>query len=162
MATSVLREVDVDKIVDLPKTITRSVIWTDKQHHGSFWACTLDVSVNQNDCPFPSIIRAYLNVNKEISEYFTYSMVLNNINIGRICVNGSHGNRHTDKRVFKFETHIHKWTDLCNITFAQALDDLLTENREEVFSYFCSRYNITFSGQWNDIPHSTGFLPGVI
>ncbi len=156
MAAPPIRESDVEALLCLPKEARGNVHWVLKPNKSNFWTCVLDVHMVGAEPTAPRQLKLCLNVNRDIPQLFTYSLILNSVfNIRRICVLGSHRNTHTDDHRFTAQTHIHKWTDLCKDTYAFAAVPDPTLEHLAVFKYFCERCSIAFLGQWNQIPVET-------
>ena len=156
MARIPLTEQEAERIVQDRKRVGEDVQWRKADEGESWLKCELNVenSLRAN-------LKLYLNWNTEEPMLFSFSLILSNAyRIRGLDFNGSHKNRHTDRKRWQSETHKHKWTDACRDSFAYTPNDITAELIEEVFRQFCVECNIEFTGGFSSAPPKQLNLPG--
>jgi len=102
------------------------------------------------------------NANLEIAGMYSFSLILNNrYRIMGLDVEGSHGNKHTDDKQWRKETHKHRWTDRCREAFAFTPDVPMTRfsDVDQAFREFCEECNVAFGGSVAPLPDPQLGLP---
>ncbi len=142
-----ITETEVEKILKTSKVVNQNVKWKTGANK-SWFSCNLNV---ENDLNFK--LTLILNINIELTSKFSFSLLLNHIyRIRGLDVNGSHENKCTDGKKFKFQTHKHSWSDKCGTAHAYKPSDITGTTHEEVFQQFCKECNINFTGKFLPLP----------
>jgi len=137
---------DCDKILSLPKTINRDVRWSLKPNEA--WAITtLPVK-----CQWPGNLELRITVNTELPSKYSMSILLNQVRIKALDINGSHSNKCTDKKIWAGQTHKHDWSDVCPDGHAYTPIDITGVTIETVLNEFCKECNIVFKGTYLPVP----------
>ena len=118
-------------------------------NHRNFLKATIPVQA-PDGCPF--LIEMRVNVNDTIRDKASFTLVVNGISIRRLCLNGNHGNRHTNDEVWHSRTHKHRYTDVCADRFAYTPTDITEESLNGVFRQFCGECNIACDATLADLP----------
>lgn len=148
MARTPLTAQTVDGIISASKSIQGDVMWAYRPIEG-YTKCQIAVN---NELGLN--LKIYGNLNMEETSIFSFSLILNNAyRIRGLDVNGSHGNKHTDRNEWRSKTHKHKWSDHCREAFAYTPEDIFNpKDIEQAFKTFCQECNIDFKGVVKTIP----------
>lgn len=147
MARIPLTDAEVQKILQIPKVVNEDVVWHLTPNQS--WAkCELNV-----ENKLKTNLKLYLNWNCDEPSLFSFSLIQNNAyRIAGLDFNGSHKNQHTDDKVWKGETHKHRWTEKCRDSWAYTPENITNKDIREVFKIFCKECNIEFKGKFSLLP----------
>ena len=88
-----------------------------------------------------------------------FVLLWNNENcVRRLCVNGSHVNKHTNTERWLRQTHKHKWTDICMDRFAYTPSDITALDIPGQLVQFCAECGIACTATLAPVPASQGEL----
>jgi hypothetical protein len=87
-----------------------------------------------------------------------FVLLWNNIPVRRLCINGSHTNKHTNTERWLRKTHKHKWTDHCLDRFAYTPTDITSDDVYGQFAEFCAECRIACEAKLGELPAHQGDL----
>ena len=134
------------QVLALQKTIGHDVVWTTKQNEA--WAeARLPIKAQ-----WPGSLELVITVNTALPSKYSMSIMLNQVRIKALDVNGSHSNKCTDKIIWAAQTHKHDWSDVCPDGHAYTPTDITGSTIADVLNQFCKECNIVFSGTFTPVP----------
>lgn len=101
-------------------------------------------------CRFQVELR--VNVNDALRDKASFTLVVNGVCVRRLCLNGNHGNHHTNDEVWHAKTHKHTYTDLCADRHAYTPTDITGTSLNGVLRQFCAECGIACDATLSDLP----------
>lgn len=136
MAVPQIREVQVDALLQYGGLkIEGEYVW--QQSSNKFWL-RIEIPVHNTKS---ASLKLCITASQEFPERLRFALLYNTtVPIRRLCVDGSHSNKHTNRDKFLAQTHLHKWNDRCQDRLAVATT--IAGNVQEILEQFCEECNI--------------------
>jgi hypothetical protein len=154
MSAFKITKADCDRVLAISKDITHDLSWSVKPNRA--WVeASLPIKSE-----FPGDLELRITVNTILPSKFSFSILLNQIRIKSLDVNGSHSNKCTDQKIWAGETHKHDWSQVCPDGHAYTPTDITGSTVQAVLNQFCQECKIVFTGKYQPVPINAA-LPGV-
>jgi hypothetical protein len=148
---------DVDNLLKRDGSLTVKGVHRWKRGAHKSWART-DIPVELTDPMLRGIVlKLVITVSYETDKR-DFVLLWNNIPVRRLCINGSHTNRHTNTDRWTRRTHKHTWTDHCMDRFAYTPTDIKSEDVHGQFAEFCAECGIACEATLVVLPAHQGDL----
>ncbi len=148
MPQPLITEAEADQISAAPKSIDGDLKWEYDPSTGPFAKAVIPV---RHD--FAVELRVHATVNLKEPSRITFALVASrNFRIRGLCINRSHGNKHTNNEKWRPGTHMHRWTNKCRDRFAHTPHQHISMDVERAFIVFCKECDISFTGKVMALP----------
>jgi hypothetical protein len=151
-------EKDVDALLQSVGKLSVQGHYHWKRTANKSWT-RIDVPVVIEDKDIKDVsLRISVSVSSETGKS-DFALIWNgNICVRRLCVNGSHTNKHTNAERWIRRTHKHRWTDICMDRFAYTPTDITAVDLHGHFAQFCAECGISCSATLAPLPVTQGGL----
>lgn len=148
---------DVDNLLkrDGTLTVTGDHKWKRGAHKS--WA-RADIPVEISDTLLRGVMLKIVITVAYETDKRDCVLLWNNIPVRRLCINGSHTNKHTNTERWTRRTHKHIWTDHCLDRFSYTPTDIPSEDVHGQFAEFCAECRIACEAKLGDLPPHQGDL----